>query len=466
MSRDGFIEIHPTLRHERPCPRCQGTMPAQDWAVTGIWTSGLYYCSRCVRHYWVDLPFNLGVLSSCYLCVEDGTVVRPGGPAWYANLTLAGWKTKSARPVTIERRVLKTTRRICLVNALGNCWGDAIATIAKLNALKEAAEAQGIGIVVLTTPNLAQHLPAFIAEAWLVNGCTHADTAVWNDTLAALVKSEVARYDSCNIPALFQLPNLSPRELHALTGIEPFDRAQWDEKLTHAPTVTFMWRDDRCWARELPVAHWMNSDLAYRRGLGRLIRFGHQGRAALAPHAQARRVNSLAGILRKALPSLDFAVCGLGVKGRLAPWIKDLRSPTAAQEENQAWCERASHSHLLIGVLGSHMVLPGGHAGGVIDLLPAHHLKNVLTDLLVTTQDKRESLFLYRTFPLATTPVALAETAISMLVNYTCANLSLNGEFYQPLDEAARERLALINARRVEVVEKLLSPRSSSLLGP
>jgi hypothetical protein len=463
---EGYLEIHPTLSHSRACPRCGRAIPAQDWAITGLWTVGLYHCGECARHYWIDLPFNLGVLSPCFLDVEDGTVSRPGGPDWYAQLTLAAWKAKTEKPVTIERRVLKPARRICLVNALGNSWGDAIATVAKLNALAASAEVHGIGIVVLTTQNLAPHLPPFIAEAWLVNGYTHANTATWNDALAALVKREVAGYESCHIPLIFQLPNLAPREVAALTGIEPFDRAQWDEKLRQAATVTFMWRDDRCWAGEFPAAHWTKSGLAFRRGIGRVIRYGHEFRAALAPYAQARRVNAFTSMLKRALPNLDFAVCGQGVKGRLAPWIKDLRSPAAASDENQAWCERASRSHLLIGVLGSHMLLPGGHAGGVIDLLPSHHQKNVFTDLLVTTQDKRETLFLYRTLPLDTTPVSLAETAIAMLVNYTCANLSLNGDYYHPLDDTTQERLLAINASRVDSVEKTLSPRSYSLLGP
>jgi len=60
-------------------------------------------------------------------------------------------------------------------------------------------------------------------------------------------------------------------------------------------------------------------------------------RAALAPHIQAKTVNALARILREAFAELDFAVCDLGKKkGRLAAGIKDLRSPTAAAEENQA----------------------------------------------------------------------------------------------------------------------------------
>ena len=435
---------------------------ATDWAMPGMWTVARYRCDACARSYWIDLPFNLGVLSPCYLGIDDGRTERPGGPAWYRDVTAAAWKAQSPRPVRIERRVNRAVRRICLVNALCNCWGDAIATVAKLNSLRDLADA---GVVVLTTPNLAPHLPDFIAEAWLVQGYSHADAASWNFALAEAVKAEVARFDACTIPVIFQLPTVTPDEVRSLSGVAPFDRSRWDEQLQRAPTVTFMWRDDRCWAPEPAAGHWINSDLAYRRGVGRLIRTWNRWQAARAPGAQARRVNRFARMLRTALPAVDFAVCGLGRRGRLDPWIKDLRTASAGPDENRAWCERASHSHLLVGVLGSHMVLPGGHSGGVVDLIPHSFLRNVLTDLLITTNDKREALFLYRNLPLSITPTALAELVISMLVNYSVANISLNGAYYPPLSPEVCARLFALNAARMEATRQL-SPRSKVLLGP
>jgi len=54
-------------------------------------------------------------------------VVRPGGPDC---MPISRWpvgKAKREMRVTIERRVVKPTRRICLVNAARQLRGDAIA---------------------------------------------------------------------------------------------------------------------------------------------------------------------------------------------------------------------------------------------------------------------------------------------------------------------------------------------------
>jgi len=126
-----------------------------------------------------------------------------------------------------------------------------------------------------------------------------------------------------------------------------------------------------------PPRNWTKSDLAYRRGVGRVIRYGNRFRAALAPHIQAKRVNALARILREALPNLDFAVCGLERKGRLARWIKDLRSPPRRRRKTKPGANAPAAAICSLACWASHMMLPGGHAGGVIDLLPGHHLKNV-----------------------------------------------------------------------------------------
>ena len=437
-------------------------MDATDWATPGMWTLARYRCEVCSRSYWIDLPFNLGVLSPCYLNIEENHADRPGGPLWYRDVTLAAWKVRSPRPVRIERHIIRSVRQICLVNALGNCWGDAIATLAKLNSLCDLTE---FGVVVLTTQNLLPHLPAFIAEAWLVDGYTHRDTAEWNDSLTEAVEAEVKRFDGCTIPVIFQLPTVTSSELRSLSGVAPFDRTQWDEQLKIAPTVTFMWRDDRCWAPELAAAHWTNSELAYKRGVGRLIRYWKKWRALRAPMVQANQVNRFAEIVRSALPKIDFGVCGVGRSGKLDSWIKDSRTTTAGPDENRAWCERASRSHLIVGVLGSHMVLPGGHSGGVVDIVPNSFLRNVLTDLLITTSDKREALFLYRTLPLSVTPTALAELVVSILVNYSVANISLNGKYYKPLSSELCAQLFSQNAARMEATRQL-SSRSNVLLGP
>jgi hypothetical protein len=458
----GFVPIHPHLAHERTCPRCGGQASATDWSVPGQWTMARYRCSGCGFDCWADLPFNLGVLSPCFIDTATGEVTRPCGPEWYASLTRAAWKQRGHKPVQLTRIVNRPVRRATLVNALGNCWGDALATLAKLNALDGA---NGLDVVVLTTANMAPHVPATAAETWLIDG-SHADTAFWNDALADAVKKEVARFEACYVPAIFQLPSVTPAEVQALSGIAPFDRTRWDMELERRPTVTFAWRDDRCWSNELTLWRRLIADAERMRGGRRAVSLLRRLRPSLDVSAQHRRVVQLAQRLRAALPKLDFAVCGEGTYGSFPEFMQDLRAPRADAAANARWCERAARSHLLIGVLGSQMVLPSGHAGAVIDLVPAQYLRNVLTDLLVTADDVREAMFLYRTLPLATPARAVADTAISMLVNYSCARSSLHGSHYKPLASEAIDQLVSTQTERARILEQAVADDASHLIGP
>ena len=147
----GATEIHPRVTHQRKCPRCAGEALAIDWCIPGQWTMARYRCAACAFDCWADLPFNLGVLSPCFIDIATDDVTRPCGPDWYAALTRAAWMQRGRKPVRVTRVVHKAVRRAVLVNALGNCWGDALATLAKLNALDGAA---GLDVVVLTTANI------------------------------------------------------------------------------------------------------------------------------------------------------------------------------------------------------------------------------------------------------------------------------------------------------------------------
>ena len=75
------------------------------------------------------------------------------------------------------------------------------------------------------------------------------------------------------------------------------------------------------------------------------------------------------------------------------------------------------------------------------------------------TDDVREALFLYRSLPLATDPVSVAETAISMLVNYSCARSSLHASLYAPLAREGVEDLVAIQNERARILSTAASER-------
>ncbi len=75
--------------------------------------------------------------------------------------------------------------------------------------------------------------------------------------------------------------------------------------------------------------------------------------------------------LRQQIPGVDFAIAGMDNRKQTLPgWIKDYRYDTHSDKTAVEQCQRYAQSHLVVGCNGSSLLLPGCHAGSVIDIVP------------------------------------------------------------------------------------------------
>jgi hypothetical protein len=170
---------------------------------------------------------------------------------------------------------------------------------------------------------------------------------------------------------------------------------EWTQRLDK-PTVTFIWRSDRAWRTFCSPFLPLRLVLNYRRkaARSRALTAGRDGRgedillAAPRPKGrlkqwlfslerqtlqrnQTRWIVRLAERLRVCLPDLDFGVGGLMQDAAPFPeWIEDLRQTRHTDETARRMCQRYARSHLVLGCNGSSLLVPGMHAGAVIDLVP------------------------------------------------------------------------------------------------
>src|SRR5262249_15331038 len=79
--------------------------------------------------------------------------------------------------------------------------------------------------------------------------------------------------------------------------------------------------------------------------------------------------------------------------------ITDLREPVPSPEIERAWCRRYAASDVVIGAHGSNMLLPSGHAGAAIELIPDERLGNMAQSFLPRGDDPRDVLFRHRFIP-------------------------------------------------------------------
>ena len=88
-------------------------------------------------------------------------------------------------------------------------------------------------------------------------------------------------------------------------------------------------------------------------------------------------------------------------------------------EMEKKWVKRYSKSHLVIGMHGSNMLLPSALSGSTLEILPPSRLGNILQDNLISEMGVLEALFRYRHIPISEPAEKVAETATSMIKDYS-----------------------------------------------
>jgi hypothetical protein len=465
VSLPGFIRIHPQIDYRTRTPDGKGEARAVEWSMPGLWTFAKCLPDTGGNPFYVDLPWSMGVQSPTSVDAVTGAITAPPSQHWYADNLAAAWQDRLTKPVEIAVVTRRPVKRAVLVNCLYPWWGDAVNLLWRVNQLKSLKLAErGISIVALITPAMKWLLPPEIDEAWVVPDGVSFNRK-WNDGLDAAIHIRVAQLEECYLPALFQPTVMTPDEVRANTGITPFPREEWIERLREKPVVTFMYRPDRCWSPQASLWHGIENRLPRGR-MGRLRLKLAKFQAESDMMAQYRQLIDLANTLRRRFPKLEFAVCGNGTKMALPSWINDLRVDKPDANSNRASCEQCARSHVFVSVIGSHMVLPSAFAGAVINLAPRPMWWDALNCWFQTTDDPRESQFCYRLLPINTTPVQLADIVTIQMLNFPINHFAYHERYAHPLSPEEVARVRSVNSARHEFIRNLGGEDVSYLLAP
>ena len=135
--------------------------------------------------------------------------------------------------------------------------------------------------------------------------------------------------------------------------------------------ITFVWREDRLWCN-----NW-------------IFKVCRKLKLLQIPLSiQNWNVRRLFSKMQKLLPTAKFAVAGLGKSTNFPEWIEDFRVDKFDEKTERQMCHVYSESRLAIGIHGSNMLLPSGHAGMTIDMIE-ERWGNFAQDILYQESDPR-----------------------------------------------------------------------------
>ncbi|HEV7765499.1 MAG TPA: hypothetical protein VGQ76_10895 [Thermoanaerobaculia bacterium] len=374
-----MIPLLPQSSTDYSCPHCHVPLNVHGFFIPGMRNLAQLACKQCSREYYGDLRSGQAFYTPQLLEIATGTVHDPHGVAWFASWLAKSYANRVAvMPEfrVIEHRAVK--RSVVFLNCLDTLYGHVLLKLLNAQLLINRSD---LDLIVMVPRSFAWLVPDGAAQVWLVDWPLSRGTE-WNDTLANEIGRRLTAFAEVHLSIAHSHPHPNDYDIERFTRVRPFAIDDWRTRLVD-PTVTFIWRDDRTWKRRLT--------------------------------SQRRNVEHFWRALHEQIPTLNFAVAGLGNPGGLPSAIHDLRQPSLDASAERAWCERYAASHLVIGIHGSNMLLPSAHAGGAVELLPRDRWGNYLQDLLLRPSDARDLLFRYRFVPDDTPPAALAQLAASIL---------------------------------------------------
>lgn len=424
-----MIQIKPEVRVEATCRHCGHRLESRGLLWQGMHICFRMTCQGC-RHeiledlrvgHAVSFPYQIDVSEGCFRRLDP----RRDADSWLGKPLLESVLHPRDEALTITREILKPAARVVILNCLDFLYGHCLLKL--LNAERHLIGQSELGLIVIIPKLLRWMVPEGAAEVWTVDLPLQKAQGYYLD-FERFVEEQLPRFEQVFLSEAHSHP--SRFDLSSFTRVSHLPNEQTPD------TVCFIWREDRLWCNTLA---------------GKLLR--RLGLSYWLIALQNRRVRVLFERMRRRRPELRFAVAGLGTKTAFPAWIEDHRVARFDKENELRLCELYAKCRLVIGLHGSNMLLPSGHANMTLDLMPEDRWGNFAQDVLYQEQDPRLAAFRYRYLPAETGLKALAFIATTMLRQY---------EWFREVMAADQQMKGSLD---VETIEILGAPASFPIEG-
>lgn len=364
-----MIEIYP-YKASIPanCPRCGGeSRDTGELFFQGTHVLSEHSCGDCGLDFFATLPIGHAALFPV-VCARGGSYARYNRQegSWMALPLIRSFQEDAGVGAAIGLVQPNSGGDLILVNCLDSCFGHVFTKLWNVYLLKKQFPYKSLAVL----------LPARCR--WLI---TDAEVEIWSVDLPleemgkgirgldAWVKQQFIRFGSVALSEVPVHPPLEGLDFEEILQARPFALEDFERQPLQ---LTFIWRSDRFWlnSRLLDFLHKAS------------IKFGFQDRVrGLFCYRQARLLGRLLRKLSKSLPEAHLVVTGLGKEGRLPSGCKDQRVAEIDERVEREWNEIYRHSQLVLGVHGSHMLIPTALSAGFVEILPRHKLPHLTEDI-------------------------------------------------------------------------------------
>ena len=386
-----MIKIKPNIEANPNCPICQKSLLTQKLLWQGIHICTETHCNNCEKDFISDLPVGHGVHASFHVAKDSYELYGERARGWLGVPLQKSLREPSPKLVelTIEKKKA-VSGDVVILNCIDYLYGHSLLKL--LNASRHIKAKQNL--VVVVPAFLEWCVPENASEIWSVN-ISLKDSQEFYPDLNKKIKREIERFNTVYVSKALAHPK--DFDILDYTKVSKGDKLPEDKR-----RVLFVWREDRLWN---------NENIPYR--VARKLKIK-------TPFLwlQRNKIVSLFRQIKKNDEGVEFVVAGLGKTENFPDWIADHRVEKFNKATEIDLCKMYTQSYIVIGVHGSNMLLPSGHANMTIDIMPKGRWGNLAQDVLYQEDDCRMATYRYRYIPIETLAKTVAHIAVSMMAGF------------------------------------------------
>ncbi|WP_224996643.1 hypothetical protein [Cesiribacter sp. SM1] len=351
--------------------------------------------------YYYSLPVGYTSFYPVSFCADGSKAqYHPEAADWLAKPLIDSVVQGRGSTVTIEKQVFKQAGRVVILNCLDDCYGH---VLVKLFNARQYLEDPALGLVVIIPHIFAWLVPEGVAEVWSVQAPLRALKAVLTN-FDAFVKQELSRFSEVYLSPAATSLDYSKTDFSRFIKVPPFAMQHFMEKPAH---ITFICREDRFWLTSQADAKLYLAAVKFK--------FLPKVKAYFV-HRQNQLFQQVAGLLGQQLKNVSFAIAGFGNSGQFPADFSDMRVQpgTMTEATELAWCRQFASSHAVVGVHGSHMLIPSWLAAGFISLVPPYKIINQAEDV-IPRHSAQNQVYLGRFLPTSVSPAIVAQHLAAMI---------------------------------------------------
>lgn len=400
-----MIQIKPTHYLHFTCPFCNKEQRSNEILFWGLAVVAKIDCSSCQKNAFISLEIGHFVHFPCIFQNQStlAEALKVTTTKWLHEPLLKSFFQQDYKLPKFRKTVFQKKEKVILLHCLDPVYGHTLWRL--FNYAKLYQEYPDYGIILLIPENFEYLFPnPHISELWILDNSL-GDFKYLMPTLNTLIKKELERFEEFYIAKAPVQPQVNQEIVEELFSQKVFPLENF-AKLP--PKVLFVMRNDRFWLAQ----KW--EYFLFRIYISSKWKF-------LLPFLvkkQNKYFNRLSKLLKHKMPAITITAIGFGNPKGLSQNIQDLRSQKPDSSTEIQWNRLASEAQLVIGVHGSHLLIPTALSGAFIELLPSHRIENFGEANIFIQKNVRYANFLQRIMPLATPPKLVARHIVHIIKNF------------------------------------------------